>query len=323
MRRREFVTLLGAIALAYPARARAQQTDRLRRVGVLHFIPEQASLGFAAFRKKLGEFGYVVGQNIAIEYRWSDQAQRLPALAVELIGLRTGVLVTGDMTTTFAAEQTTKDIPIVAAVLNGDPVAAGLADSFRRPGGNVTGLSVLASEMAGKRLELLREIIPSLTTVAILWSRQDRQHPALLTETDQAARHLGVAAVPVEGSDIEDAFQRSIKEHADAIDMLESPQFFRIRSKIAALGLEYRLPIIGGEDGFAQFGGLMNYGPSLIDSWRQAARYVDKILKGEKPADLPISQPTKFELAINLKTAKALGLAVSPNLLALASEVIE
>jgi putative tryptophan/tyrosine transport system substrate-binding protein len=143
----------------------------VRRVGVLHFIPEQASLGFAAFRKELGELGYVVGQNIAIEYRWSDQAQRLPALAVELTGLRTGVIVTGDMTTTFAAEQTTKDIPIVAAVLNGDPVATSLADSFRRPGGNVTGLSVLAPEMAGKRLELLREIIPSLTRVAILWSR--------------------------------------------------------------------------------------------------------------------------------------------------------
>jgi putative tryptophan/tyrosine transport system substrate-binding protein len=322
MTRREFILLLSGVA-TWPLSAWAQQPHRVRRVGVLHFIPEQASLGFAAFRKKLGELGYVVGQNIAIEYRWSDQAQRLPALAVELIGLRTGVLVTGDMTTTFAAEQITKDIPIVAAVLNGDPVAAGLADSFRRPGGNVTGLSVLAPEMAGKRLELLREIIPSLTRVAILWSRQDAQHPALLTETDQAARHLGVAAVPVEGSDIEDAFQRSIKEHADAIEVLVSPQFFRIRSKIAALGLEYRLPIIGGEDGFAQFGGLINYGPSLIDSWRQAAGYVDKILKGEKPADLPISQPTKFELAINLKTAKALGLAVSPNLLALASEVIE
>ena len=135
--------------------------------------------------------------------------------------------------------------------------------------------------------------------------------------------YLGVAAVPVEGSEVEDAFQRSIKEHAEAIDILASPQFFRIRPKIAELGLKYRLPIIAGQDGFAQLGGLINYGPSLIDSWRQAAGYVDKILKGAKPADLPVSQPTKFELVINLKTAKALGLTVSPNLLALASEVIE
>jgi putative tryptophan/tyrosine transport system substrate-binding protein len=148
------------------------------------------------------------------------------------------------------------------------------------------------------------------------------RRPAVLPT--QAARHLGVAAVSVEGSkDIEDTFQQIVEEHIDAVDMLMSSQFFHIRSKIAELGLKYRLPIIGGEDGFAQFGGLINYGPSLIGNWRQAAVYVDKILKGEKPADLPISQPTKFELAINLKTAKALGLTVSPNLLALASEVIE
>jgi len=323
MRRREFILALGGVATS-PLSAAAQQSHRVWRIGVLHFIPEQASPGFTAFRKRLGELGYVVGQNIAIEYRWSDQAQRLPALAVELAGLRTDVIVAGEDTAALAAKQAAKDIPIVTVVFNSDPVTAGLANSLRRPGGNLTGISILAPEMAAKRLELLREIIPGLTRVAVLWSRQDTNHPALLRETDQAARHLGVAAVPVEGSeDIEDAFQRIGKERIEAINMLVSPQFFRIRAKIAELGLKYRLPIIGGEDGFARLGGLLNYGPSLIDNWRQAAVYVDKILNGEKPADLPISQPTKFDLAINLETAKALGLTLSPNLLALASEVIE
>jgi len=234
------------------------------------------------------------------------------------------VVVAGEETTALAAKQAAKDIPIVIAVFNSDPVATGLANSLRRPGGNLTGISILAPEMAAKRLELLREIIPGLMRVAVLWSRQDTNHPTLLRETDHAARQLGLATVPVEGSeDIEDTFKQIVEKHIDAVDMLVSPQFFRIRSKFAELGLKYRLPIIGGEDGFAQFGGLINYGPSLIGNWRQAAVYVDKILKGEKSADLPISQPTKFELAINLKTAKALGLTVSPTLLALASEVIE
>jgi putative tryptophan/tyrosine transport system substrate-binding protein len=323
MRRREFILLLGGVATS-PLSAGAQQPHRVRRVGVLHFIPEQASLGFAAFRKKLGELGYVVGQNIAIEYRWSDQAQRLSALAAELLGLKMDVIVAGEETTATAVKQAAKDIPIVTAVFGVDPVAAGLVDSLSHPGGNVTGLSTLSSEMAGKRLEMLREIVPGLTSVAVLWSRQDGNSPALLRETEQAAHSLGIATVAVEGSeDIEDAFQRIMREHTDAIDVLGLPQFFRIRAKIAELGLKYRLPIIAGQDGFAQLGGLINYGPSLIDSWRQAAGYVDKILKGAKPADLPVSQPTKFELAINLKTAKALGLTVSPNLLALASEVIE
>jgi putative tryptophan/tyrosine transport system substrate-binding protein len=178
--------------------------------------------------------------------------------------------------------------------------------------------------MASKRLELLREIVPGLTRVAVLWSRQDSNYPVLLRETEQAARHFGVAGVSAEGCEnMEDAFQRIIREQPDAIAVLGVPQFFRVKANIAELGLKYRLPIINGQDGFAQFGGLINYGPSLIDNWRQAAVYVDKILKGAKPADLPISQPTKFELAINLKTAKALGLTVPTTLLVAADEVIE
>jgi putative tryptophan/tyrosine transport system substrate-binding protein len=323
MSRREFMLLLGGAATS-PLSARAQRPDTVRRVGVLHQIPEQESPGFTAFRKKLEELGHVVGQNIIIEYRWSHEAQRLPALAVELVGLRMDVILAGEETAALAARQAAKDIPIVTAVFTADPVAAGLADSLRRPGRNVTGLGILSPEMASKRLELLREIVPGLTRVAVLWSRHDSNHLVLLRETEQAARYLGVASVSVEGSeDMEDTFQRIIKEHADAIEVLLEPQFFRLRAKIAELGLKYRLPIIAGLDGFAKLGGLMNYGPSLIDNWRQAAVYVDKILKGEKAADLPISQPTKFELVVNLKTAKALGLTVPTTLLAAANEVIE
>jgi putative tryptophan/tyrosine transport system substrate-binding protein len=324
MRRRDFINVVGGSVIAWPLSARAQQPDRVRRVGVLHVIPEQASLGLPAFRKRLGELGYVEGQNLAIEYRWSDQAQRLPVLAAELTGLKMDVMVTVDAAATLAAKQATKAIPIVAAIFAEDPVAAGLVDSLSRPGGNVTGISILAPEMSGKRLELLREIVPGLTRVAVLWSRQAPSHAALVRETDQAARALGAAAVPVEGSgDIEDAFQRIIKEHADAVNVLQSAQFFRIRAEIAGVGLKYRLPIIAGEDGFVEHGGLIKYGPSTSDNWRQAAVYVDKILKGAKPADLPVSQPTRFELLINLKTAKALGLTVPPSLLARADEVIE
>jgi putative tryptophan/tyrosine transport system substrate-binding protein len=323
MRRREFILLFWGVG-TWPLSARAQQPHRVRRVGVLHVIPDQASLGFTAFRKKLGELGYVEGENIAIEYRWSDQAQHLPALAVELTGLKMDIIVTGDTTTTLVAKQTTKDIPIVAAVFTEDPVAAGLVDSLGHPGGNLTGISILAPEMSGKRLELLREIVPGLTKVAVLWSRQVPFHAALLRETNQAARALGVAPVPIEGSeDIEDAFQRITKEHADAVVVLQSAQFSRIGAELAELGLKYQLPIMTGADGFVQRGGLIKYGPSVSDNFRQAAVYVDKILKGAKPADLPISQPTKFELVINLKTAKALGLTLSRNLLTLADEVIE
>jgi putative tryptophan/tyrosine transport system substrate-binding protein len=323
MKRRDFIKIIGGSVIAGPLSARAQQPDRVRRVGVLHEIPDQASPGFTAFRKKLGELGYVEGQNIAFEYRWSDQAQRLPGLAAELTGLKIDVIVTADGTATLVATQATKDIPIVAAVFTEDPVAASLVDSLGRPGGNLTGISFFEPEMSRKRLELLREIVPGLTRVAVLWSRQVPEHAARLRETDQAARDLGIATVHVESSGIEDAFQRIIKEHADAVDVLQAVPFFRIRAEIAELGVKYRLPIIAGLDGFVQQGGLINYGPSLINNWRQAAVYVDKILKGAKPADLPVLQPTKFELGINLTTAKALRITVSDSLLARADEVIE
>jgi putative ABC transport system substrate-binding protein len=172
MRRREFIALIGGGVAASTLGVRAEQPNRVWRVGMLHVVPEQAPLGFTAFRKKLAEFGYVEGQNIVFEYRWSDQAQRLPALAAELTDLKMDAIVTADATATLVVKQATKDIPIVAAVFTEDPVAAGLVESLRRPGGNLTGISILAPEMSGKRLELLQEIVPGLTRVAVLWSRQ-------------------------------------------------------------------------------------------------------------------------------------------------------
>jgi putative tryptophan/tyrosine transport system substrate-binding protein len=324
MRRREFITLVGGGVATSTLAARAARPTRIWRVGVLHVVPVQASLTFLAFRKKLGELGYVEGKNIVFAYRWSDQTQRLPAFAAELTDLKMDVIVTADPTTTLVAKQATKDIPIVAAIFIDDPVGAGLVESLRHPGGNLTGISILAPEMSGKRLELLREIVPSLTRVAVLWSRQVPSHVALLHDTDEAAHALGVAPVPIESSgDIEDAFQRIVKEHVGAVDVLQAAPFARIRAEIAELGPKYQLPIIAGEDGFVQHGGLIKYGPSVVDNFRQAAVYVDKIPKGAKPADLPVSQPTKFELAINLKTAKALGLTIPPTLLGRADEVIE
>jgi putative ABC transport system substrate-binding protein len=309
-----------------PATISQQQPDRARRIGLLHIVPDRVSTAFAAFKKKLEQLGYVEGRNIAFEYRWSDQAQRLPALASELTALRVDVIVAGDTTTTSAVKQATKDIPIVAAVFVDDPVASGLVNSLRQPGGNLTGTYLFAPEMSSKRLELLKEIVPELKSVAALWSRQVPNHAVLLSGTGKAARVLGVDVIPVEANsaeDIEAAFHLIAEEHVDAVDVLQAPQFGRIRRKIADFALKYRLPVIAGEDFFVQEGGLVKYGPTVVDCWRQAAVYVDKIVNGAKPADLPVVQPTKFELDINLKTAKALGLTIPTTVLLRADEVVE
>jgi putative ABC transport system substrate-binding protein len=325
MRRRDAIRL-GGVVVAWPLAAIAQRPDRVSRIGVLHVLPQQSSVGFIAFRERLGELGYVEGRNVAVEYRWSDEPERLPALAAELIALKMQVIVAADLATTRAAKQATSDIPIVAAALAQDPVAAGLAGSLGHPGGNVTGTSLLIPEMTGKRLEMLREIVPGLTLVAVLWSRRDPSQPALLSEADRAAGDLGIAVVRIGASGaekIEEAFDLIVKEHADAVVVLQSAELFGIRGQIVELGLRHRLAVIGGEEGFARLGGLVSYGPSTDKGWRQGAVYVAQILEGAKPADLPILQPTKFELVINLKTAKALGLTIPPAVLARADEVIE
>jgi len=326
MRRREFITLIGGAATVCFGSALAQHPGRVWRIGLLHGVPPEASIGFAAFRKRLGELGYIEGQNSTIEYRWSDQADRLPLLAAALIEMKVDIIVVGDGTTAKAARQATQEIPIVVAVFTDDPVAAGLAVSLGHPGGNVTGVSLFAPEMSGKRLELLRDIVPHLTRVAILWSRQSATHPALLRAANQAAHQLGIDLVQIEASgpnDIENAFDLIMRERVGAVAALQAVEFYRIRARIAELGLKHLMPTITGEDGFARLGGLVQYGPSTTENWRQAANYLDEILKGSKPADLPIAQPTIIELIINLRTAKTLGLTVPPTLSARADEVID
>jgi ABC-type uncharacterized transport system substrate-binding protein len=283
MKRRAFIMLLGGAAVAWPLAARAQQPSRVWRIGILHGVPAEASVGVSAFRQRLGELGYVEGQ-------------------------------------------TTQRVPIVVAAFTDDPVAAGLIDSLGHPGGNVTGLALFAPEMSAKRLELLRDIVPHLRRVAVLWTGQSADHPALLRAADQAAHQLDIELVQIEVSgpnDIENAFDLIMRERVGAVAALQGVEFYRIRARIAELGLKHRMPIITGEDGFARLGGLVQYGPSLAEIWRQAAEYVDKILKGSEPADLPVQQPTKIELVINLKTARVLDIAVPPILLARADEVIE
>jgi putative ABC transport system substrate-binding protein len=326
MTRREFITLLGGAAAISPLAARAQPPSRVWRIGILHGVPAEASLGVSAFRQRLSDLGYTEGQNSIIEYRWSDQMDGVPALAAALTELKVDVIVAGDGTRAKAAKQATREIPIVVAAFTDDPVAAGLIASLGHPGGNVTGLALFAPEMSAKRLELLRDIVPRLTRVGILWTRQSIAHAALLRAANQAAHQLGIDPVEIEvanPNDLDDAFNLIMGERVGAVEALQGIEFYRVRARIAELGLKHRMPIIAGEVGFAQLGGLVQYGPSPSENWRQAADYVDKILKGSKPADLPVSQPTKIELVINLKTARVLGITVPPMLLARADEVIE
>jgi putative ABC transport system substrate-binding protein len=325
MRRREFITLIGSAA-TWPLAVHAQQPSRVWRIGILHGVSAEASVGVSAFRQRLGELGYIEGQNSIIEYRWSDRLELVPALAAALIELKVDVIVAGDGTRAKAAEQATRDIPIVVAAFTDDPVAAGLIGSLGHPGSNVTGLALFAPEMSAKRLELLRDIVPRLTRVGILWTRQSVTHPALLHAANEAAHQLGIDSVEIEvvnPDDLEHAFDLIMRERVGAVEVLQGIEFYRIRARIAELGLKHRVPIITGEVGFAQLGGLVQYGPSTGENWREAADYVDKILKGSKPADLPVSQPTKIELVINLKTARVLGITVPPMLLTRADEVIE
>jgi putative tryptophan/tyrosine transport system substrate-binding protein len=322
MRRRDFIAILvGTAARVSAASAQPQQ----RVIGVLHVLPPDKSLGYVALQQKLAELGYVGERAITVEYRWSGQPERLVVLAAELAAMKVEAIVTADLPTTRAARQATGAVPIIAAVLKDNPVAVGLVASLARPGGNVTGWTLLAPEISGKRLEVLRKIVPDLSRVAVLWINRAAAGEQLRL-TDQAARALGIAIVPVEVNapdDLDGAFQAMARERAEAVDVLTAAQFFPLRERIAELGLQHRLATIAGLDGFVRLGGLVTYGPSVYEGWREAAIFVSKIIRGVKPADLPIGQPTRFELGINLRTAESLGLTIAPALLARADEVIE
>jgi putative tryptophan/tyrosine transport system substrate-binding protein len=327
MDRRRFLLSSLAGAIAVPLAGEAQQATKVYRIG---FISPASSSAMAArdeaFRQGLHALGYVVGQNITIEYRWADgRNERLAGFAAELVDLRLDIIVTHGGAATRAVQQATATIPIIIAAAD-DPLATGLVTSLARPGGNTTGLSILTAELTEKRLELLKEILPGLTRVAVLWNPDNPVSEPELRRAEAAARPLGLQLQSFrvsEHRELANAFSSIKAEGADAVFLLSDAMFFGRRKEIVDLAGDHRLPLVAHLRGFAEAGALVTYGPNVIDLHRRAATYVDKILKGAKPGDLPVEQPTKFELVINLKTAKALGRTIPPSLLLRADQVIE
>jgi putative ABC transport system substrate-binding protein len=330
-RRREFIKVFGSTAAAWPLVARAQQRA-IPVVGFLHSqTPESYGRMLVGLHQGLKETGYVDGQNLAVEYRWgNNQRERLPQLAADLV--RRGVDVifaAGGFSAMLAVKAATSTIPIVIAY-GGDPVSLGLIASLNRPGGNITGVTFITSELAGKRLELLRQLVPGITTVGYLSVDPQGTTSGVIeqqtSDTLSAGRALGWQVVVVDvrsDRDFEAAFATLVKHRAGALVVGPIPFFTSNRDKLLALAARHRIPAIYQNREFILDGGLMSYGASYVDAVRQAGVYVGRILKGAKPADLPVLRPTKFELVINLKTAKTLGLEVPRILLALADEVIE
>lgn len=329
MRRRDFIAALSGAVVAWPLAASAQQlTSAIRRVGILipESVPTAEALGLLnAFRQGLKETGWVEGQNIAFEYRSADGKDVLPKIAAQLVQLRLDAILAEGTAAIRAAKDATQSIPIVMATSN-DPVASGFVASLNRPGGNITGLSVQSSELAGKRLQFLTEIVPRLSGLAVLSNPTNPSHALAVQQMQTAARSFGVGFHVVEASapdKLDSAFATVATVRADSLVVLPDPMLFSQHPRIVALTAAAHLPALFPEKEVVKAGGLMAYGPSITASFRRAAAYVDKILRGANPADLPVEQPTKFELVINLKTAKSLGLTVPPVLLATAEELIE
>src|SRR5438477_2963403 len=331
MRRREFITFLGGLAAAWPITARAQQAAKVARIGYLASDLASSPHQHEAFRQGLRDLAYVEGRNVVIEYRDAEgKIERHPALAAELVALKVDVIVTENSTLAArVAKQATTTIPIVFTSV-GDPLESGLVTSLARPGGNVTGLSSLGPELVGKRLELLKEGVPGVSRVAVLWlpgALGERTDKDMLTAADVAARVLGVRLQFVEAArdpaDFDRAFSDMTSARAGALTVLPSNRFERDRRRLVDLAAKNGLPAVYTSREFVDAGGLMSYGANQPDLFRRAATYVDKILKGAKPGDLAVEQPTTFELVINLKTAKALGLTIPQSVLARADEVIQ
>jgi ABC-type uncharacterized transport system substrate-binding protein len=324
--RRKFLATLGGAAAAWPLAARAQQAGKLRTVGFLGpNTHSAASEWVAALVQRLRDLGWMEGRTVTIEYRWAEgRDERFAEIAAEFVRLKVELIVTSGTPAVMASKKATSVIPIVFATA-GDPVGSGLVASLARPGGNVTGLATLANELAGKRLELLREVVPGLRRLAIMGNIGNPFTVLELGEVQAAARTLGLEVAMLEirrAQDLAPAFE-SLKSRADALyvctDALANTN--RIRINIAALG--ERLPTMHGSRDYVEAGGLMSYGPNFPDMFRRTADYVDKILRGAKPGDLPVEQPTKFDLVVNLTVAKALGLEVPSTLLTRADEVLE
>jgi putative ABC transport system substrate-binding protein len=324
--RRQFITLLGGVA-AWPLAARAQQQARIPRVGFLGNSTAALEENLVQpFRDGLRELGYLEGHNILIEYRWAEgNYEQFPNLIAELIALKVDVLVTAGTPAALAVEKAKTSIPLVMVAV-GDPVGTGLVASFARPGGNNTGLTSLTPELEGKRLELLREVLPKVSHIAVLWNPANAYMITTEKEVQAAAAVLGIKVLSLAVQTVQEidaAFDTIRTEQPDALNVLADRLFLHERARIMDFAAHYHLPGVHAYRELVLAGGLMSYGPSYAHMHKQAASYVDKILKGAKPADLPVQAPTKFELVINLKTAKALNIELPPTLLARADEVIE
>jgi len=324
MKRREFIALLGS-TVAWPIVGLAQQT-KIYRIGVISAGSVSASArAQPAFVQALSELGWVEGKNILFEYRYADnRLERLPILATELVGLNVDIIVAIGTLAPIAAKEATSTIPIIMASA-GDPFASGLVTNLSRPGGNVTGVSMMSAELGAKRLQMLKELLPNLSRVAVIWNAVNPYAARDFKETVGAAQTLGVEVHSIEvrtPADFDNAYEAIARHRQDALMIVNDPLTARYK-ELADFAIKNLLPSITSYREFADAGALITYGPDSADMRRRAASFVDRVLRGEKPGDLPVEQPNKFDLIINLRTAKALGLAVPPSLLARADEVIE
>jgi putative tryptophan/tyrosine transport system substrate-binding protein len=329
MRRRAFITLLGGAATVWPLASRAQQPLPARKIGLLQGLTANDpdwQRRLAAFRQGLADLGWVEGRNLVFEFRYADaKPERLPALAVELVEAKVDIIVTNAAQPVEAARKATSTIPIVMAAV-GDALGGGYVASLARPGGNITGFTLVATEQSAKRLDLIKEMLPGLIRAAVLWNPDAAGHRLQWTEMQSAAPKLEIVlqSTPAKSADdIAAALRAAEQGAAQAIVTMEDPMIQSRRAAIAEFSVQRKIPVMGEFRSMADAGALMAYGPNQVDLWRRTATYIDKIFKGAKAADLPVEQPTKFELTINLKTAKALGLIVPPTLVARAEEVIE
>jgi len=327
MRRRMFLGVLAGGLVTAPVTAQAEQA-KVVRIGLLDLAASESARNawWKMFHDRLRELGYVEGQNVIFESRWGDgQPDRMPALAAELIKAKVELIVTAGSEAALAAKQATSSIPIVMAT-GADPVELGLVAGLARPGGNVTGVTSIQSELASKRLELLKQLMPRVARVGIMWDVDNRASTLIVRDAEHGAKSLGVVlhrAGIRDTREAEAAFLTLKRVRVEAVILVASPEFIGERRRFADLAITHRLPMVVGSREYAEAGGLLSYGTDYPDLFRRAATYVDKILKGAKPGGLPIEQPTKLELVINLKTAKALGLTIPPSLLARADQVIE